>query len=147
MKLKSNDQEGHLKLEPVSYLCRLSVNMQWMLQFLWPQLLLLLEHWHHVKSLLPLCSSHTANLHEASLFFPENFHKFPKSLYITNQNILLLQMKPTYICQHNYPFALEELKSNDIPQPYYQVINRLGQLKTQGGGGKMNIKIRYKIFM
>jgi hypothetical protein len=82
IKLKSNDQEGHLKLKHVSYLCGLSVNMQWVPQFPSPQLLLHLEHWHHAKSLLPLCSSHTANLHEVSLFFPENFHKFSKSLYI-----------------------------------------------------------------
>ena len=97
MKLKNNDQEGHLKLEHVSYLCGLSVNMQWMLQFLWPQLLLLLEYWHHVKSLLPLCSSHTANLHEASLFFPENFHKFSKSLYIMTPKHTIITNETSHI--------------------------------------------------
>ena len=110
MKLKSNYHEGHLKLEHVSYLCGLSVNMQLMLQFLWLQLLLLLllllEHWYHVKSLLPLCSSHTANLHEASLFFPENFHKFSKSLYImTPKHIIITSETLTYLSTQS-PFCI-----------------------------------------
>ena len=109
MKLKSNDQEGYLKLEHVSYLCEKSMNMQWMLQFLWPKLLLLLfEHWNHVKSLFPLCSSHTTNLHEASLFFPEISTIFPKVYILWCQNILLLQMKPSYLCQQ--PFCIRRVK-------------------------------------
>jgi len=132
MKLKSNDQEEHLKLQHVSYLCGLSVNMQWMLQFLWPQSLLLLEHWHHVESLLPLCSSHIANLHEVSLFFPENFHKFSKSLYImTPKHTIITNETLTYLSTQ-LPFCIGRVKIYDIPQPYYQVINRLEKLKTWG---------------
>jgi hypothetical protein len=68
-------------------------------------------------------------------FFLKISTSFSKSLYIMTPKHTIITMKSSFNCQHNYLFALEEIKSNYIPQPYYQVINRLGQLKIWGKGG------------